>query len=317
MIVDGLPYLFKEGEHKQLLYTVTEYEILRQLAGVPRIPQPKDIYGLMVDGFLMVVTEMNYIPGMTVASLLQRKPSPQLDQGERFRIIHEAASTLQQVHQKGVVHKDVNPANMMYSRETDEGTNLVDFANGEFISPAGFSIPIPDDRRQFLTAARVPGELIIGTLPYIAPERIRHSTLGPGLFQSDIYELSVSCFEILRGRRPRICEDYTRALKRSHLSIGAFHVQQIKNYSNRHRDRFVQEMKTHGISDSLAEAIGGGLDSDPTARKLEDIITESGKLLTIPSCRQGSVSDQPLQLILPTRRDTAPVIPPSIEIEWS
>ncbi len=286
ILIDGTPYLFEGEERQQLLFSVSEYEILRQLAEVPRIPKAKNLYGFMVEGVLTVVTEMGFIPGQSVAYLIRGEPRKQvrLSEAGKYQVIHEIGGTLEQVHQHQVVHQDVKPGNMVYHWESDERTFLVDFGSGEFVRSLGFSVPMPEDRKQFLTAPRQQDGIIIGTLSYIAPERVQspRNSLSSSLFQSDIYEFAVSCFEILRGRRPPVCDDYTRAFRESKLSPDAFHFRQLREYSNFDRDRLVREMMQYGAPPGLAEAIGVGLDRDPQARKLDDIVREAGTLLSLP-----------------------------------
>jgi serine/threonine protein kinase/tetratricopeptide (TPR) repeat protein len=100
-----------------------------------------------------------------------------------LRIVQQAAQALAHAHERGVLHRDVKPSNLML---TPAGrVLLVDFGLARTEGSAE------------LTATGSP----MGSLAYMSPEQLegRHKELGPA---ADIYSLGVTLYELLALRRP-------------------------------------------------------------------------------------------------------------------
>ena len=93
----------------------------------------------------------------------------------------QAAAALDAAHRKGVVHRDVKPANLLLDR--DGVVRVSDFG---IASAAG------------LDTLTLPGT-VLGTAGYLSPEQARGELATPA---SDRYALGVVAFELLTGRRP-------------------------------------------------------------------------------------------------------------------
>ncbi len=106
-------------------------------------------------------------------------------------IARELAQALEHAHQRGVVHRDVKPSNVMLTR--DGRVLLVDF---------GLATASGVDALTRTGAA-------LGSLPYMAPEQIegRVDDIGP---RTDVYGLGVTLYEMLSLRRPFEAPDQTR-----------------------------------------------------------------------------------------------------------
>lgn len=125
-----------------------------------------------------VYLAMKLVEGETLARYLQRGP---LSSAECLRIARELASALATLHAAGVVHRDVNPNNIMIDR--GGRSVLLDFglARGH--------------RHSTLTRPQT----LLGTLPYMAPEQLRGEDAGPA---ADVWAFGVVCAEMLTGRLP-------------------------------------------------------------------------------------------------------------------
>jgi len=100
------------------------------------------------------------------------------------RIIEQAASALAYMHDKGWVHRDVKPENILYNKSGE--VRMIDYALARKVS-SGFL-------KMF--SGKVPRE---GTRTYISPEQIRCESPSPS---SDIYSLGITCYELVCGRPP-------------------------------------------------------------------------------------------------------------------
>jgi len=101
------------------------------------------------------------------------------------------AGVLRQVHARGLIHKDVKPANV-----------LVDAASGGvWLTGFGIASRLPRERQ-----APAPPEVIAGTLAYMAPEQTGRMNRSVDS-RSDLYALGVTCYEMLTGALPFTAAD--------------------------------------------------------------------------------------------------------------
>jgi eukaryotic-like serine/threonine-protein kinase len=132
---------------------------------------------LHADKQLIILTE--YIDGRTLECMLSAGRLP-IDGGIGY--VRQILSALQYAHQQGVVHRDVTPANVIVTATGD--VKITDFGLSKC-----FGDPVLTDC----------GE-ILGSLPYLAPERLKGTT-GPDR-RSDIYSVGAILYEHLTGRKP-------------------------------------------------------------------------------------------------------------------
>src|SRR6202022_4123837 len=96
------------------------------------------------------------------------------------------ASAIRRVHERGLIHKDIKPANI-----------LVDVASGGvWLTGFGISSRLPREHR-----APEPPEVITGTLAYMAPEQTGRMNRSIDT-RSDLYALGVTFYEMLTSTLP-------------------------------------------------------------------------------------------------------------------
>src|SRR6202166_1201799 len=108
-----------------------------------------------------------------------------------LRIAIPLAAALRRVHERGLIHKDIKPANI-----------LVDSASGGvWLTGFGIASRLPREHQ-----APTPPEVIAGTLAYMAPEQTGRMNRSVDS-RSDLYALGVTFYEMLTGQLPFTAAD--------------------------------------------------------------------------------------------------------------
>ncbi|MDQ3989955.1 MAG: protein kinase [Actinomycetota bacterium] len=122
---------------------------------------------------------MELVAGEPLATVLTRQR--RLSAEHTLDVLEQAGNALQAAHERGLVHRDVKPGNILL---TPNGTvKITDFGIARAVDAAP------------LTRAGI----VLGTAHYIAPEQAAGSEAGPA---SDVYSLGVVGYECLAGHRP-------------------------------------------------------------------------------------------------------------------
>jgi serine/threonine protein kinase len=155
----------------------------------PHICTLHDVGSASVQGVEVPFLVMELLEGETLATRLARGPLP-LAQALRCAI--EIAEALAAAHARGIVHRDLKPANIML---TKAGVELLDFGL------ARLREPIVTDRGSIGPAGRdalTSAGLILGTLPYMAPEQVRGEEVDA---RTDLFAFGAVLYEMLSGAR--------------------------------------------------------------------------------------------------------------------
>src|SRR5579885_1938731 len=124
---------------------------------------------------------MEYIEGKTIGTLIaEQGPMPP---ATAARLVRQVALGLGHAHRKGLIHRDVNPYNILVTH--DGIAKLADL---------GLAIHLTESDRVTREGATV------GTFDYVAPEQARHSHSAD--IRSDIYSLGCTLYHMITGRVP-------------------------------------------------------------------------------------------------------------------
>jgi uncharacterized repeat protein (TIGR03803 family) len=146
---------------------------------------------------------MEYLEGQTLAKRLKQGPVPY---PELLLMATEVSGALAYAHDRGVIHRDVKPANIML---TAFGVKLLDFGLARWAEEAEAlsAVPLPDADSSLTVTG-----LILGTPQYMAPEQIERREVDA---RTDIFTLGAVLFEMATGRKAfegRTSEEVMRAI---------------------------------------------------------------------------------------------------------
>lgn len=125
--------------------------------------------------------------GTSLAQLLKESPGGHgLGLVPSLRIAIQVATTLGEIHARGVIHKDIKPSNIIYDADHDRA-RITDFSISTVLS--GQRAPAADVGR------------VEGTLRYLSPEQTgrMNRTID---FRSDFYSFGITLYELCTGRVP-------------------------------------------------------------------------------------------------------------------
>jgi serine/threonine protein kinase len=158
-----------------------------QAAGSLHHPNIVTIYELGdQDGSPYLV--MEYIDGTSLDSVA--RSGRQLSLTERISIMMDVCHGLDHAHQRGVVHRDIKPGNVMVPREG--GAKIVDFGIAHIASG-----------RQTRTGT------VLGSMNYMAPEQVNGQVVDA---RSDIFSTGVVLYQLVTGTSPFDSDNPARTL---------------------------------------------------------------------------------------------------------
>lgn len=127
---------------------------------------------------------MELVEGDPLAAILAKEG--RLNAERTLDILEQAGTALQAAHERGYVHRDVKPGNILITPNGQ--VKLTDFG----IAKAADAAPVTRSG------------MVMGTAHYIAPEQALGHEAEPA---SDVYSLAVVGYECLAGRRPFLSEN--------------------------------------------------------------------------------------------------------------
>ncbi|AKJ00588.1 Signal transduction histidine kinase CheA [Archangium gephyra] len=179
---DGLPLILKTpvasspGPRERERYR-REFDILQRLRDVRGVTRALACEQLQ-DRPVLLLEEIEGIPLSELT-------------GEPFNVLRgvelaiSLASTLAELHRRGIIHKDIKPSNIILTRSGE--THLIDFGI------ASLQLVEHVDAMQ--------ASLIEGTLAYMSPEQTGRMNRSVD-YRTDLYSLGITLYELLTGSRP-------------------------------------------------------------------------------------------------------------------
>ncbi len=131
---------------------------------------------------------MPFVRGVTLENPLGG--GKRLATGEVLRLVREVGAALDFAHERGIVHRDVKPSNILIEEDTGRAL-LTDFGVAHVQRVAESSLTLPGTP--------------IGTPDYMAPEQAAGLEHVDG--RADLYSLALVAFEALTGTRPSFGTD--------------------------------------------------------------------------------------------------------------
>lgn len=148
---------------------------LAELSQHPQIPQLLGYFEIKERQYLV----QEFIDGQSLAQQLAIEGA--FSETQIRELLNELLPILQFVHDRGVIHRDINPENII-RRPPDSQLVLVDFGAAKITTK---------------TVMAKPGT-VIGSAAYTAPEQL----MGQAFFASDLYSLGVSCIHLITQIHP-------------------------------------------------------------------------------------------------------------------
>lgn len=167
----------------ELTVSVTADRFLREIQIIQRLEHPR--IGRLIDSGQsdwLIYYAMPFIDGPSLQQVLAQRG--RISAADTTRVARNLLEALAHAHQRGIVHRDVKPDNILIGAD---GAILVDFGIARAIELAG-------------TDRLTKSGMAVGTSRYMSPEQI----LGGDVIdpRSDLYSLGCVLFECLAGRPP-------------------------------------------------------------------------------------------------------------------
>lgn len=155
-----------------------EYNIIRRL----NLPGIASAYALekYKNGLMMVLEDFG---GRSLADLMEES---RFSLETFLRLAGQITSVLGEIHRQQVIHKDLNPANIVLNPATGQ-VKIIDFNISTLLSRENAAVRSPN--------------VLEGTLPYMSPEQTGRMNRSVD-YRTDFYSLGITFYQMLTGQLP-------------------------------------------------------------------------------------------------------------------
>jgi predicted ATPase/signal transduction histidine kinase len=183
----------RDGDGRPVVIKVlnAEYPTLEQIGRLRR--EYRMTREAMAEGVIEVVGLERYRSSLAIVledfggeSLAHLVPAEPLELRRVLAIGVRLAGTLGRVHQRRIIHKDINPSNIVYNLRSDL-VKIIDFGIATELSRE--------------SASNVGPSRLEGTLPYMSPEQTGRMNRAID-YRTDFYSLGVTLYQLATGRLP-------------------------------------------------------------------------------------------------------------------
>jgi eukaryotic-like serine/threonine-protein kinase len=176
---------------------------------------------------------MELIPGLPIDEHVRRG---RLDTRARLELMARVCDAIQHAHEKGVIHRDLKPGNILVNH--DGQPKVLDFGVAR----------VTDEAR--LTTAHTEAGQLVGTLSYMSPEQVAADPAAVDA-RSDVFTLGVLLFELLAGRLP--------------YSVSTLPLAEVARVIRDEEPARLGSIDTH-FRGEIDVVVGKALDKDPARR---------------------------------------------------
>lgn len=230
-----------------------EYEITRALhrEGIIRA------YDLEMRGDVPVIV-LEDIGGESLDILAVRR-SFTLE--EALSIGGKIAASLGQIHSENVIHKDINPSNVIFNPRNGL-LKVIDFGISTSLSSENPTVGNP--------------KILEGTLPYLAPEQTGRIDRTPD-YRTDFYSLGATLYELFAGTPPFQARD-AMEMVHCHIAREPVPLHEVDPSIPRAVSRIVMKLLRKTVDERYQSADGIGADLDECLRQFR----ETGTVASFP-----------------------------------
>ncbi|BAZ15772.1 ATP-binding region ATPase domain protein [Calothrix sp. NIES-4071] len=221
-----------------------EYKILQSLE-IEGIVKPLSLDNYQ-NGLALILSDFE---GETLKNFFINK---NLQLNVFLHIAIQLASTLAQLHQANIIHKDIKPHNILINPKTGE-VKIIDFSISSCLSQENLN---PSN-----------SNLLEGTLAYMSPEQTGRMNRSID-YRSDFYSLGVTFYEMLTGQLPFQAND-SLELVHYHIAKIPIHPQEIKSEIPSVVSDIVMKLLAKIPEDRYQNALGLKADLEECLRQLQ------------------------------------------------
>lgn len=196
----GVVYLAEQGSpdrkvaikiihpHRRTKEILARFDIEREALAIMDHPNIAQVFGAgeSADGRPYFV--MEYIHGIPITEYCDMN---KLTTNERLGLFRDVCRAVHHAHQKGIIHRDIKPGNVLVSVQGDHPTpKVIDFGVAKAVGHQLTQRTVFTEQGQ-----------LIGTPGYMSPEQAEMSPLDIDT-RTDVYSLGVLLYELLVGAQP-------------------------------------------------------------------------------------------------------------------
>ncbi|MGZ3455730.1 MAG: BREX system ATP-binding domain-containing protein [Polyangiales bacterium] len=221
-----------------------EAEVLRELSGRISCLAPPIGVGQESGDFFLVAP---WVPGESLAERLRRG---RLGTRDTLHVARGLMRALHELHERGVIHRDVKPANIVLGEDARSTVTLIDFGLARTARLEPWALDEP-----------------AGTIAYISPEQagLIHRDVGE---RADLYSAGIVLYECLAGRVPFRAKTAGEVL-RQHLTVAPPELRSLGLAVPRALDAVIQRLVRKDPRDRYQSAAAVLVDIEAITRALD------------------------------------------------